>query len=101
MVLTDLVAASNDIFGDDNFPSGCAFSPDGLCLLTCSTTDSKLRLYNTPVRQQDSNVIIGLKAALEMDGCEAVRSYAWYPTMKSNEPVTCCFVAAARYDVQK
>jgi hypothetical protein len=58
-----LVAQSNDITIErrDNFPQGCLFSPDGLCILTATVGDSKLRLYNTPSsllgncnRKQDS-----------------------------------------------
>ena len=47
----ELIARSNDIEiknGRENYPQGCAFSPDGLCILTTTIGDSKLRLYNTP-----------------------------------------------------
>ena len=43
-----LIACSNDIYGESNFPQGCSFSPDGLCILTCTSADHTLRLYNTP-----------------------------------------------------
>ena len=43
-----LVAHSSDIAGADNFPQGCSFSPDGLCVLTATARDNRLRLYNTP-----------------------------------------------------
>jgi hypothetical protein len=43
-----LVARSVDIQHYENFPQGCLFSPDGLCVLTATVGDSKLRLYNTP-----------------------------------------------------
>lgn len=44
----NLVARSVDIQHYENYPQGCLFSPDGLCLLTATVGDSKLRLYNTP-----------------------------------------------------
>jgi len=43
------IARSNDIYGDSNFTKGCTFSPDGLCVLTCTAFDNQLRLYNTPI----------------------------------------------------
>lgn len=48
MTKSVLVARTVDIDGIDNFPQGCVFSPDGLCVLTATVGDSKLRLYNTP-----------------------------------------------------
>ena len=33
-----LLARSVDIVGDGNFPKGCEFSPDRLCLLTSTAT---------------------------------------------------------------
>ena len=43
-----VTARSSDIAGADNFPQGCSFSPDGLCVLTATARDNRLRLYNTP-----------------------------------------------------
>jgi len=40
-----IIARSNDITG---ITQGCKFSPDGLCILTCTASDNFLRLYNTP-----------------------------------------------------
>lgn len=40
-----IIARSNDITG---ITQGCKFSPDGLCILTCTASDNLLRLYNTP-----------------------------------------------------
>ena len=45
-----VISRSSDIHGRDNFPSGCAFSPDGTCVLTATASDGKFRLYNTPYR---------------------------------------------------
>lgn len=46
-----LLCRSNDISGNENFTRGCQFSPDGLCVLTCTASDNLLRLYNTPQLQ--------------------------------------------------
>lgn len=98
-----LCAQSDDLSGDENFPSGCRFSPDGSCVLTYTAGDSKLRLYNTPTleagEKAESVVPVAPRAwssALTTSGGNAVRSYDWYPHMKSSDPATCCFVAAAR-----
>lgn len=43
-----IICRSIDIHGRENFPMGCAFSPDGTCLLTATSSDGKFRLYDTP-----------------------------------------------------
>lgn len=43
-----IISKSIDIHGHDNFPMGCAFSPDGTCVLTATAHDGKFRLYDTP-----------------------------------------------------
>jgi len=95
-----LVARSTDVVGKDNFLKGCQFSPDGLCVLTHSAADGQLRLYNTPSPPQDESSkdlqMKDWKTALSIDGGDSVRSYAWYPTMNSSNPATCCFLATAR-----
>ena len=48
MLSPQVTARSSDIVGADNFPQGCSFSPDGLCVLTATARDNRLRLYNTP-----------------------------------------------------
>jgi WD40 repeat protein len=93
-----LVAQSVDIQGDGNFPQGCSFSPDGLCVLTSTAANSKLRLYNTYTEgMSDSDEKVPeWKAALTSTGNDTVRSYAWYPHMKSTDPGSCCFLATCR-----
>lgn len=116
-----LLAQSNDIHGDGNFLQGCSFSPDGLCILTHTVADAKLRLYNTPLKSSeiscnlkhgiadDNSRIEGVTSdtatiAIKQDwttiltsNCgDSVRSYAWYPLMNSSDPSTCCFIAASR-----
>ena len=103
-----LRAQSNDIHGDGNFLQGCSFSPDGLCILTHTVADAKLRLYNSPLQSsksgiEDENTVNNSSTAedwttiLSSDCGDSVRCYAWYPQMKSSDPGTCCFIAASRY----
>ncbi|EED89086.1 predicted protein [Thalassiosira pseudonana CCMP1335] len=46
-----MICQSSDIDGYDNFPMGCAFSPDGTCVLTATASDGKFRLYDTPFQR--------------------------------------------------
>jgi WD40 repeat protein len=43
---SSLVRQSTDLVGE-NYVQNCRFSPDGLCILTNSVLDNRLRLYNT------------------------------------------------------
>jgi hypothetical protein len=118
-----LIVQSTDIHGDGNFLQGCSFSPDGLCILTHTVADAKLRLYNTPLLQStipyhhhtNDSSVENLRPAgatedtttaptlqdwttiLTSDCGDSVRCYSWYPLMKSTDPGTCCFIAASRY----
>jgi hypothetical protein len=74
----------------DDFPQGCQFSPDGLCLLTSQC--NRLELYNT----QSTGSKDVWKPALTCKGGETVRSYTWYPHMNSSDPATCCFAGVSR-----
>eukprot|EP00977_Amphora_coffeiformis_P024081 scaffold15034_cov181-Amphora_coffeaeformis.AAC.13 len=91
----NLISQSSDVAGDGNFFQGCSFSPDGLCVLTSTAADGKLRLYNT-VFEKKENVVQNWKSALEMFSGDVVRSYEWYPQMSSQNPTSCCFVASSR-----
>jgi telomerase Cajal body protein 1 len=111
--LAKLLAQSTDVQNTDNFYQGCSFSPDGLCILTSTAADGKLRLYNTITHCNEDNVnnndnkpvdvgddavaVTDWKTALVSVGGDTVRSYAWYPHMNSNDPASCCFVATRRY----
>ena len=87
-----LVAKSIELIGrNENFFQGASFSPDGLCVLTNSVADSKLRVYNADQESLD------WKEALSSNAGDTVRSYAWYPKMNSADPASCCFLAAIRY----
>ena len=63
-----LIAHSNDLCAtgssissssissvEDNYPTGCAFSPDGTCVLTATSSDGIIRLYDTPLGYITSN----------------------------------------------
>jgi WD40 repeat protein len=107
--LSSCIARSTDINGVDNFLQGCSFSPDGLCVLTYSVGDSLLRLYNSPSvgkandEPTDSNetstdgAIRDWTTILSANGGDTVRCYTWYPMMNSQDPASCCFLAASRY----
>lgn len=93
------------------FPQGCQFSPDGTCILTARC--NKLLLYNTPFRpilnenedenedghevQQQERKQESWKPVLTCPGGDTVRSYVWYPHMRSIDPSTCCFLGVSRY----
>ena len=49
-----LIAQSTDIQGNENFPMGCRWAPDGTCLLTATASDGKFRLYDTPFQRLSS-----------------------------------------------
>lgn len=88
----NLVAKSVDIHGEGNFPQGCSFSPDGLCVLTSTAADNRLLLYNTPTASEKTE----WKTALSINGCDSVRSYSWFPQMNSSNAASCCFLGASR-----
>ena len=97
-----LIAESSDLQDKESFYQGCSISPDGLCLLTSTSSDSKLRLYNTPPveakpsENEDLSAVADWKTVLVAQGGDTVRSYSWYPYMNSSDPGTCCFVATCR-----
>ena len=62
-----LLSRSNDIRGEENFTRGCEISPDGLCILTCTASDNRLRLYNTPTPSIVTDTV-------QLDGIDAQQS---------------------------
>ena len=108
------IAQTTDIHGEGNYPQGCSFSPDGLCIATTTAADSTLRLYNTvtsttvsPSPSSDDNnnnnnnntlqPAQPWKTALTSNVVgEMIRSYDWYPQMRSSDPATCCLLATGR-----
>ena len=126
MLTPQVTARSSDIAGSDNFPQGCSFSPDGLCVLTA--LGNRLLLYNTaplpPVtaEREEQEVMSSTgppdasnhngaspslhqitvpptpswNAALSYQAGDTIRSYSWYPHMNSSDPTTCAFLCASR-----
>jgi len=101
------LAQSTDIQGDGNFPQGCSFSPDGLCIATTTAADATLRLYNTVTTESDQAITAEEKAetttpkewktALSSTVVgDTIRCYDWYPKMQSSDPATCCLLATGR-----
>merc|ERR1712029_39215 len=91
-----------------NYGRGCKWSPDGLCLLTCSQ-DHKLRLFEIPPTDKVEKSC----SPDEKDGCHQDRKnpwepvftmtesgtiydFAWYPKMNSSLPDTCFLAATAQ-----
>ena len=99
---SNLLAQSSDVLCPNNLYQGCSISPDGLCVLTSTTGDYKLRLYNIPhssfneKTHAEIDTVEDWKTALSAQGGDAVRSYCWYPHMNSTDPATCCFLATCR-----
>jgi hypothetical protein len=108
-----LIARSTDIRGEGNYTFGCSFSPDGLCVLTSTSADNILRLYNAPPSQtgnkleeercsdvdtpsQEHGRQIAWEAALTVKEGGSIRGYTWYPMMDSYEPSTCIFLSTCR-----
>ena len=88
-------------------PRGCQFSPDGTCLLTSRA--NRLELYNTPYdnddqqdddddgnNNEDKAHKNDWEPVITCNSGESVRSYAWYPHMKSSDPASCCFLGVSR-----
>jgi len=125
MTPPQLAARSSDIVGVNNFPQGCSFSPDGLCVLTATARDNRLRLYNTPPLQHvhvpsataeeqegqprnaratsngapsRSSQTSGpcWNSALNYQAGDTIRSYCWYPYMNSSDLSTCALLCATR-----
>ena len=95
---------------DCGIPKGCQFSPDGTCLLTARA--NKLEIYNTPEEIEDGDGVDGNGAIANSGGdgkiatggwepvitCNnggSIRSYIWYPHMKSSDPASCCFLGVS------
>jgi len=99
--------SSSSSSSSSGIPRGCQFSPDGTCLLTARA--NRLELYNTPYEDDhkdnsdndnhdddDNNNNKDWKPAITCNSGESVRSYAWYPHMKSSDPASCCFLGVSR-----
>ncbi|KAI1287301.1 Guanine nucleotide-binding protein negative regulator 1 [Halotydeus destructor] len=78
---------------ETNYLKGCKWSPDGLCLLTCSQ-DNVLRLFETKNFTEDE---LDPAAILKMKEAELIYDYCWYPEMDSIKPETCALLCTSRY----
>ena len=82
----------------DNYLRGCAWAPDGLCILS-NSNDNILRLFNLPaglLTGRFDNIEPEMKAVLRIPEGEAVYDFKWWPMMNSMDPPTCCFVSTAK-----
>ena len=106
---------------EGNYTQGCKISPDGLCILSSTASDNKLRLYNTPnaifqkiTKDQNTNDINSeihtpsscdvekqndkeqWNAVLTYQEGNSIRDYSWYPNMNSSDPSTCVFLSTSK-----
>uniref|UniRef100_A0A5K3EFA9 WD repeat-containing protein 79 n=1 Tax=Mesocestoides corti TaxID=53468 RepID=A0A5K3EFA9_MESCO len=88
----------------NNYLRGCVWSPDGTCLLT-NSCDNIFRIFEfspafSPEGDKfdfDSEPLSDeLPAVLWMREQELVYDYCWFPSMSSDDPVTCCFASTSR-----
>eukprot|EP00948_MAST-09A_sp_MAST-9A-sp1_P001944 g1944.t1 len=108
----------NDSFGGA-FWKGCAFSPDGTCVLA-NNNDNRMRIFSSPsflhgnqnadiqtdIRDQasDNNGTITntsmmtlSEGFLSLEETEAIYDFAWLPTMNwSEHPESCYFLTTSR-----
>ena len=80
-------------------PKGCAWAPDGTCLLTAGD-DARLRVLELPAPMVAEPPAApenpAWRPTFDVKACECVYDYAWYPRLHSSQPSTCVFAAAAR-----
>jgi WD40 repeat protein len=83
----------------NNFLKSALWSPDGLCLLV-SSDDNCIRLFEVPLDEKvpcsSWNSCGSLSPALAVKEGETIYDMAWYPSMNSSEPSTCCFFSTSR-----
>jgi hypothetical protein len=84
-----LSASSLPSLPDEDFCQGMQFSPDSLCVLTSRC--NRLLLFNTTTTNTQC-----WRPALQCQTGDSVRSYLWYPHMRSNDPSSCCFAGVSR-----
>lgn len=76
------------------FLKGCKWSPDGYCLVSCSD-DNTLRLFEFSEKClkdfQEGTFLDNdsIQPVLQMKEGGTVYDYAWYPKMKSTDPISC------------
>ena len=86
-----------------NYFSGAKFSPDGLCLLTSTTGDNTLELYeptgaalqHSPA-QGEEPVTMAMQPLLRSPESSTIYDYCWYPNMDSSNPASCVYLSTSR-----
>ncbi len=74
------------------YTRGCKFSPDGLCVLSCSSDDA-VRIFETPPQAPaEESTPTSWEPCIVMKEGETVYDFSWYPKMDSACPDTCCLV---------
>ena len=69
-------------------PKGCAWAPDGTCLLTAGD-DARLRVLELPAPMVAEPPAApenpAWRPAFAVKACECVYDYAWYPRLHSSQ----------------
>ena len=86
------------------FTKGCKWSPDGLCILTCSD-DHCLRIFDLPPEQEQEHDLsidlvdrsVDLMASVKVQEGESIYDYQWYPLMDSSKPEVCCMATTSQH----
>ncbi|KAL1926903.1 hypothetical protein VTP01DRAFT_5233 [Rhizomucor pusillus] len=89
-----------NIHDGNNHFRNVKWSPDGTYLLS-NSNDNVLRLFSLPYEayEQEKGPIVESQALSCQFGVregEAVYDFAWFPSMNSQDPASCCFVASVR-----
>ncbi|CDH57186.1 telomerase cajal body protein 1-like [Lichtheimia corymbifera JMRC:FSU:9682] len=90
-------------YNDNDYFKNVKWSPDGTCLLS-NSNDNTLRLFNTsciPIVHMTFSTIhnnqqIDLRTGFGIHEGEAINDFAWFPSMNSQDPATCCFLTSVR-----
>ncbi|SAL95021.1 hypothetical protein [Absidia glauca] len=81
----------------NNFFKSCQWSPDGTCLLT-NSEDRIIRVFDIPSSIYDPSCTpsLDLVPSLCIQEGESICDLAWFPSMNSQDPSTCCFLSSVR-----
>ncbi|KAM6226094.1 telomerase Cajal body protein 1, partial [Porphyrio hochstetteri] len=67
---------------DGNFLRGCAWAPDGRCLLSCSA-DNTLRVFDLPSPTPGTAPLPPLVPSLRVPEGDTIYDFTWFPLMDS------------------
>lgn len=86
-------------YNDNDYFKNVKWSPDGTCLLS-NSNDNTLRLFNTPYdlfdHTQQPQQQVDLRTGFGIHEGESINDFAWFPSMNSQDPATCCFLTSVR-----